>query len=151
MSMLPYLREILTEQDWPFQEHPELPIVRVEIEGENGDWEAYVELRDEAQQFLVYSVYSVDITPDLRASLAELLHRINCGLVIGCFELDYEDDAVRLRTSADMTVTPPSRALAERLVVGNTLIMDLHLPSIEAVASGDMSVNEAMAAKEALD
>ncbi len=146
MSILPPLRELLTEHGWPFQEHPDLPVVRVEIEALSSAWELYVELREDAEQLLVYAVYSVDLTPEREASLAELLHRINCDLVIGCFELDYEDSSVRMRMSADMAVTPPSRLLLERLVIGNTVMMELHLGSINGVASGEMSVREALAA-----
>jgi len=151
VSSLPFLREVLTEQEWAFVEHPELPVVRVEVESTSGAWELYVELREEAQQLLAYSVYSVELTPKRRHALAELLHRINCDLVIGCFELDYEGSAVRMRTSADMAVTRPSRALLERLVVGNTLMMELHLGSINAVASGTMSATEAIIAAASLD
>ncbi len=150
MSVLPPLRELLTEHGWSFQEHPDLPVVRVEIESQGGAWELYVESREEAEQLLVYAVYSVDLTPAREAALAELLHRINGDLVVGCFELDYEEGAVRMRMSADMAVTPPSRLLVERLVIGNTVMMELHLGSIEAVAAGEMSVAEALAAASTL-
>ncbi len=151
MSSLIFLREVLSEQEWAFEEHPKLPVVRVEIETASGSWELYVEFREEAQQLLTYSVYCLELTPERRVSLAEMLHRINCDLVIGCFELDYEADAVRMRMSADMATTAPSRALLERLVIGNTLMMELHLASINAVATGAMSASEAMAAAASLD
>jgi len=146
MSTLTHLRDVLTDQGWPFEEHPDLPVVRVEIEAERGTWELYVELREEAEQILVYAVYSVILPPERQAPLAELLHRINCDLVVGSFELDYDESAVRMRMSADMAVTPPSRLLLERLIIGNTVMMELYLGSIDAVSTGEMSVSEALAA-----
>jgi hypothetical protein len=80
--------------------------------------------------------------------MAEFLTRANCGLVVGNFELDFEDGAIRYKTSIDVEDTQLNAALIRHLVYVNVLTMDKYLPSLAALIYTDVSAAEAMAQVE---
>jgi hypothetical protein len=83
-----------------------------------------------------------------RQAVAELLTRLNFGLTIGNFELDFDDGEVRYRSSVDVEGTELTSELIKPLAAAAVLNMDYYLPGIRAVATGDATPLEAFAALE---
>lgn len=83
--------------------------------------------------------------------MAEFLTRANYGLMIGNFEMDFNDGEIRYKTSIDVEGDNLSSALLKQLVYANVMTMDQYLPGIIAVIDGNISPVDANAKIEALN
>jgi hypothetical protein len=86
-----------------------------------------------------------------RSPLAEFLTRANYGMILGNFELDFNDGEIRYKTLLDATDHLPSHAAIQHLIYTNLMIMDEYLPGIQAVLTDEVSPVEAIRAIEAAD
>jgi hypothetical protein len=131
--------EFFGQQEWNYEQVPDMPILRMGINGKNGKWVSYAQAREEMDQVVFYSVGPVNVAEDKRAAMAELLTRVNYGLVIGNFEMDFRDGEVRYKTSIDIEGDSLSTALMRNVVFLNLQMMDRCLPAIMSVAYGGLS------------
>lgn len=135
----------LEEDDWPFRQLEEEPVLALGFQGENGQWSCYAQAREEQAQLIFYSVTPVNAPEERRQALAELLTRVNYGLYIGNFELDLDDGEIRYKTSIDVEGDRLSPALVRQLAYANVFTMDHYLPGIMRVIYGGASPAEAIA------
>jgi len=133
------------EDDWHFDQLPGKPILRMGFQGENGSWTCYAQVREPQHQFVFYSVLDVNVPPNRRQAMAEFLTRANYGLVIGNFEMDFNDGEVRFKTSIDVEGDRLTSALIKQMVYINVLTMDRYLPGIMKVAFGNADPAQAIA------
>jgi hypothetical protein len=70
-------------------------------------------------------------------------------MIIGNFEMDFEDGEIRYKTSIDVEGDSLSSALIKRLVYANVMMMDAYLPGIMSVIYGDVSPEDAITQIEA--
>jgi hypothetical protein len=131
--------EFFQQDNWNFEQVADQPILKMGVSGKNGKWVAYAQSREEQDQFVFYSVCQMNTPEERRRPVAELLTRINYGLVDGNFELDFRDGEVRYKTSIDVENDRLSTALVRNLVVLNLQMMDRCLPSIMAVMFGGVA------------
>ena len=68
--------------------------------------------------------------------MAEFITRVNYGMVLGNFEMDYDDGEIRFKTSIDLEGAMLTDDLVKPLVYANCLMMDKYLPGIMQVISG---------------
>ncbi len=105
----------------------------------------------------MYSICPLRIPVDRRSAMAEFLIRANYGLVIGNFEMDYDDGEVRYKTSLDVEEMEdlagpmdtaedagPTFVLLRHIVYANVAAMDRYLPGILAVLAGSQTPAEAV-------
>ncbi|MDF2627826.1 MAG: hypothetical protein K0R39_1657 [Symbiobacteriaceae bacterium] len=136
--------EMLRAEEWNYEQVQDQPILRIGINGKNGKWVSYAQAREEQDQFVFYSVLPVTAPAEKRAELAELLTRLNYGLVIGNWEMDYRDGEVRYKTSIDVEGDQLSQALAHNVVFLNLQMMDRSLKAILGVLYGILTVDVAV-------
>jgi hypothetical protein len=137
--------QFFTEDDWTFTKLQGQSVLQVVCQGENGRWNCYAQAREDQEQFVFYSIYP-DIAPeDKRLAMAEFFTRANYGLIIGNFEMDFEDGEIRYKTSIDVEGDLLTTDLIKQLVYANIMMMDHYLPGIQAVMDGTMSPVEAIA------
>ena len=74
-----------------------------------------------------------------RHKVAEFITRVNYGMVIGNFEMDYEDGEMRYKTSIDIEGTELAASMIRQLVYANLVITDRYLPGIMRVIYSDES------------
>ncbi|MUG97832.1 YbjN domain-containing protein [Scytonema sp. UIC 10036] len=129
--------------DWSFIQIEGQPVLQIVFQGENGKWTCYASTKIEQQQFIFYSLCSVNAPEDKRLAVAEFLTRANSGMVIGNFELDFANGEIRYKTSIDVQGDRLSFALIKRLVYANVTMMDRYLPGIMSVIYDDMSPEDA--------
>jgi hypothetical protein len=134
-----------TADDWPFVQLSGQPALQISFQGENGKWNCYARARDEQQQFVFYSICPVNAPEEKRISVAEFLTRANSGMMIGNFELDFNDGEISYKTSIDVEGDRLSTALIKRLVYANVMMMDEYLPGIFSVVYGNVSPADAIA------
>ena len=88
---------------------------------------------------MFYAICPVAAPEDGRLAMAEFLTRVNDGLVIGNFELDFGNGTIRYKTSIDVEGDRLSQALIKRVVYTNVMTMDQYLPDIMIVLEGRRS------------
>ena len=133
------------QDDWPFIQLEGRPILQTATQGENGQWTCFAQAREEQAQFVFYSVCPVNAPEVKRLAVAEFLTWANYGMIIGNFEMDFNDGEVRYKTSIDVEGDRLSPALVKQLAYANVLTMDRYLPGIMAVIYGDVPPAEAVA------
>jgi hypothetical protein len=134
--------------DWPFVELPGQPALQIPFQGENGRWNCYARTRSEQNQFVFYSICPVNAPENKRQAIAEFITRANSGMIVGNFELDFNDGEISYKTSIDVEGDRLSFALIQRVVYANVTMMDEYLPGILSVIYGNVSPEEAIAQVE---
>lgn len=141
------LQEILnffTEDDWKFTKLPGESVLQIPFQGENGRWNCYAQAREDNKQFVFYSLSPITAPEEKRLAIAEFISRANYGMMIGNFELDFNDGEIRYKTSIDISGDNLSFALIKNLVYTNVSMMDKYLPGIMSVIQGDASPEQAI-------
>ena len=136
-------------ENWQFQQVQEQQALRLAFQGENGKWDCYARARETQQQFVFYSICSIKVPKPKRRMLGEFIARANYGMIIGNFELNFDNGEIRYKTSIDVKGNLITSETFKQLVYTNLLTMDQYLPGITSVISGKMSPEEAIAQIEA--
>jgi hypothetical protein len=145
-QLLDKLTEFFHDEEWEYQVLDSRSILRLGFSGENGHWPCYAQAREPQQQLVLYSICPLRVPSPVRPTMAEFLTRANYGLVVGNFEMDYEDGEVRYKTSVDVEDCEVSTELLRHIVYANVTTLDRYLPGIIAVLAGSQSPAEAVAA-----
>ena len=143
-QILETVLKFFSDDEWPFSQLEERPILRTGFAGDNGEWTCYAQVQEEQERFIFYSVCPVKAPEAKRPAMAEFLTRVNYGLIIGNFEMDFSDGEIRSKTSADFEGDRASVAVIKNLVYANVLTMDLYLPGIMSVLYSDVSPAQAV-------
>ncbi len=146
--IMPRLYESLLEffraDNWPISEIPDANAIQAFFQGQNGQWMCFAQAREEQGQIVFYSLCPIKVPEQLRQSVSEFVTRVNYGLIIGNFELDFEDGEVRYKTSIDVEESELSATLIRPLIYPNVWTMDQYLPGLLAVIYGSASPVEAV-------
>ncbi|MFM7370071.1 MAG: YbjN domain-containing protein, partial [Sphaerospermopsis kisseleviana] len=135
--------------DWPFVQLSGQPALQISFQGKNGKWNCYARAREEQQQFVFYSICPINAPEEKRLAVAEFITRANSGMMIGNFELDFNDGEISYKTSIDVEGDRISTAFIKRLVYANVMMMDEYLPGIFCVIYGNVSPADAITQIEA--
>jgi len=147
-SLFEAIINFFTVDDWPFVQLPGQPALQIPFQGENGRWNCYARTRSEQNQFVFYSICPVNAPENKRQAIAEFITRANSGMMIGNFELDFNDGEISYKTSIDVEGDRLSFALIQRVVYANVTMMDEYLPGMMSVIYGNVSPEEAIAQVE---
>lgn len=132
------------EDDWVFNWIEGKPILSVPFTGKSARWMCYAQAREQQQQFVFYSVCPINAPSARRAEAVEFITRANYGMIIGNFELDYNDGEIRYKTSIDVENAALTSPLVKQLVYSNVAMMDRYLPGIMSVIYGGTDPAEAV-------
>jgi len=143
-SILETVIDFFTEDDWTFTKLQGQSTLQVACQGENGRWNCYAQAREAQEQFVFYSIYPEVASEDKRLAMAEFLTRANYGLIIGNFEMDFNDGEIRYKTSIDVEGDLLTSDLIKQLVYVNIMVIDQYIPGIQAVIEGRLSAAEAI-------
>jgi hypothetical protein len=114
------------------------------FQGENGQWHCLAKVREAEDQCVFYSLYPEAIPEDKRSILAEFLTRANYGMILGNFELDFDDGEIRYKTSIDVEGDRLTPTLVQNLVYTNVMTMDQYLPGILAILEQNLTAKDAL-------
>ena len=128
--------------DWPYIQLEDRPVLSMNFDGKNAKWTCFAQAREEQRQFIFYSVCPVNAPAEKRPALAEFITRANYGLIIGNFELDFEDGEIRYKTSLDAEDLALNATVFKNLVYANLSMMDQYLPGILSILSSEISPRE---------
>lgn len=93
--------------------------------------------------FLYYSLCPERAQAARRAAVMEYLTRVNANLLVGGFEMDWEMDEIRFRSSVDLQGQAMTDALMSGVVYPNHQAMIDYLPHLLAVVHGELEPDEA--------
>ncbi|MEI7555256.1 YbjN domain-containing protein [Candidatus Chlorohelix sp.] len=144
-SLFAIALEFFNSLDWNYEIAGGGTALSLSFEGENGEWQCYADIKDDEEQFVFYSVCPETTPHEQRSAMAEFLTRANYGIIIGNFEMDFEDGQVSYKTSIDVEGARLTVALVQRLVESNLDMMDLFLPGIRTINQGKMTPAEVLA------
>lgn len=144
MTVLEKLAKMLAQDGWPVEELDDPVALRTMFQGENGKWVCYAHTREDRDQLVFYSYCPVTVPSTNYLAVGEFLHRANFGLILGNFEMDFEQGEIRFRTSLDCEEVEYTDALIQPLVYANVMMMDVYLPGLMAVAFGSVSPQDAL-------
>ena len=142
------IEAFLSEDGWPFTKLEEQTIAKTSFQGKHGEFNCFVQAREEQEHMLMYAVLPVCAPTGRREDVAGFITRANYGMIIGNFELDYEDGEVRYKTSVDLEDVPDFKILLRNMIYANVLTMDKYLPGLMRVIYGGVSGPEGIAEVE---
>jgi len=117
--------------------------LRVFMQGQHAQWQAFLEWPETQHLFVCRSICPLYVPVQRRERVAEFLARVNYGLLVGNFELDFSDGEVQFRTSTLLHQGRIGREELKNLVTFNLSMLDDALPGLAAVSFGDKSPEEA--------
>lgn len=139
------MKQFFDTDDWNYEQVEDRPVLRMGFSGDDGQWMCFAQAREDHDQVLFYSVAQLRVPEERRAAVAEFITRANYGMIVGNFEMDYNDGEVRYKTSADVESlegSEPVTKLMKQLVYANVLTMDRYLKGLMAVAFGNVEATE---------
>lgn len=140
--------QFFKEEEWVFVEIEGKPALSLNYAGKSGTWSCFAKAEEDKEMLLFYSYCPMKVPENKRPLVGDYLTRANYGLLIGNFEMDYNDGEVRYKTSIDVEGDQLSKALVKRLVYDNLAVMDRYLPGVLSVIYGGASPTEAIAQAE---
>jgi hypothetical protein len=148
LPMLNVALEVLESRGVEWEETTDPEVIRAEVASEAGEWTLFVVCREEQRRCSIYSQAPWTTPETSRPAMSELLTRLNYGLALGNFEMDFADGEVRFKTSVDVSGSHLGLAMFEAILDANLAAMDAYLPALEAVRDGRMTPAEAAASIE---
>jgi hypothetical protein len=140
--------QFFKDEEWVFVEIEGKPALSLNYAGKSGTWSCFAKAEEEKEMMLFYSYCPVKVPENKRPLVGDFLTRANYGLLVGNFEMDYNDGEVRYKTSIDVEGDKLSVPLVKRLVYDNLAVMDRYLPGVLSVIYGGASPTEAIAQVE---
>jgi hypothetical protein len=132
--------KLFAKHGWLYKEIPAKDSAAINFQGENGAWLCLAQAREEASQFVFYSVCPIEVPMARRYPVVELVTMVNATVILGNFMMDFADGELKYKTMSCLEKgRAPSVELLERLVFGNLTVMDQFLPAIESVVGLDTS------------
>ena len=141
MSPKDAVKEFFDNEQWPWEAMTTTEeVLRSVYDGRNGSWMCYTQILSELDQILFYSVCPIAVPPVVVPSMMEFLNRVNTELAFGNFEIEFDSNTVRFRTSIDVKDVGLTPSLFRNVVFQNLAIMDSYLPRILGIVATRESV-----------
>lgn len=105
----------------------------------------FAQIDPEWQQFVFYVLIPIKVTEDLRLAIAEYLTRVNYGLRIGNFEMDYEDGELRYKSAVSFKNEQLTQNWIENAVLPAISTVDRYSPGFVKMIRSGKTAAEAFA------
>ena len=133
------LASFFSDDDWPAVYDYDAGHFAMRFQGTQAEWTCLAYPVEEDQQFVFYSIAPVRADEEHRAAVAEYLARANWGLVLGNFEMDFDEGSIRYKTSIDVEGAALTGELIRHVVYANIQAMDRYLPGLMLVLADGAS------------
>jgi hypothetical protein len=122
-SLNDVIEQFLEENEWGYERLDD-SLIRLAVQGEQGDWVTLVQTDEEDQRCIVYSVYPDLVPESRREAMAAILTQENYEIPVGNFEMDQTDGEVRFRTSIEVVQSQMTSEWFERMFMVNISLTD---------------------------
>ena len=116
--------------------------------GHAGKWVVAFTVKEPSRRLAIYSLYPQKVPVEQRANVAELMSRLNYQLLIGNFEMDFEDGELRYRTSLEAQSQELNQSRLRELMLANVKVMDYYWTGIQQVIAGDQTPQQVVTAHQ---
>jgi hypothetical protein len=99
--------------------------------------------------FMFYAIFGVSAADDVRDEVARFITRANYGLSVGCFEMDYDDGQLQVRSSVDFNGIDLSEKLMVNVIVPAMAAAEQYGDALMDVLAGRKDAVEAIEEAEA--
>lgn len=148
MNLIDIAQTCLDDMQLPATRVPNLPVINLPIDSENGKLNMFIHSHEETHRIFVYTRPQDLLVPIERiGALAEFLTRANYGLPLGNFEIDMNDGEMNFKNSLDISDGVLTTKMVQTLIVFSLECLNRYLPGIREVVGG----TEPKAAIEAID
>lgn len=147
-TLFEVVERFFEEDDWPCEKLPDIPVLRVRFKGKHAVWRCYARTDEDRDFVFFYSSLDTFVPEEKRLEVAEFITRANYGLIIGNFELDFDDGELRYKTSLDMEGGTLTLGMVRQIVYANVQTMDRYYPGLMKLLFGDVGPKAALAVVE---
>jgi hypothetical protein len=131
------LCEHLTNQNVRFWSHSEDLSIFTDFRGEVGTYRIFARVDAVDSLFQVFGHSPIRIPAGARPAIAETVARINCGLKVGKFEMDFDEGDLRFQAAQILTDDDLDELTIQRLIGTTMSTLDMYLPAILSVIYGN--------------
>ena len=128
--MLELLKKYLDLKGWHYSKMKGKTVFLFGISGENGRFDCIIDLDEEQERMVFFSIFGVNTPEPKRQNMSELITRLNFLFIAGNLEMDYNDGEVRFKTSFFYETLKPTFESLDNIILRNIMTMDISLPSI---------------------
>ena len=148
MNLIDTVQTCLEHMQLPATRVPNLPVVNLPVEIENGKLNIFIHAHEDAARVFVYARPQDMLVPIERIpAVAEFLTRANYGLPLGNWEIDMNDGEMNFKNSVDVSGGELTEGMVKTLLVFAMECANRYLPGIRTVIDG----SAAKTALEAID
>ncbi len=122
---------------------------RIDFESEYGELSCLAQIEPEIELFRWYVFLPGTVAAEARLPVAEYLTRVNFGLPVGNFELDFEDGEVRFKVSMDIEGGELTPTQVNNTIATSLQTVDMYQQGLLAVAGGQLTPEQACLEAEA--
>jgi len=144
-SIYETMLKFFEEDNWRFSKLEGKEVLRMGYSGKNTSLLCFAEADEAEQQFLFYSFFEMPAPEEKRQEIAEFITRVNYGLKLGNFEMDFYDGEIRYKCSFTVGDGVLTTGMIKAQVDANVQTMDKYAPAIMAVLYGDVPPARAIA------
>ncbi|MFC1944176.1 YbjN domain-containing protein [Chloroflexota bacterium] len=150
-KLLETIKRFFQEDGWDYTESTMDTGLLLRFGSRNEQWNCYARVREQYGQLMFYSYAPVDIPEPKRLSIAEYITRVNFGLHIGDFEMNFSTGTVQFKTGIDVKGQEENLTftMIKHLVYTNVVTMDKFLPGLRMIISENMTPDQAITRIEA--
>ncbi len=124
------------EKKWRFTQLEAQTVLQMSVSAHGTQWNCFADVKESRRQFVFYSVHPFLVSVERKAQVAEFITRANYGLIVGNFEMDFDDGEIRFKSSIDVGYEDLTSQLVEKIVDANVQTMARYLSGISAVNEG---------------
>lgn len=132
-SIFAEIIDFFQSEAWSFIKGKDNSSLRLQYRGKNGQWKCIAVAKEKEREFIFYSLCPLTVSETQKLTVAELITRINYGLSVGNFDLDFATGTIRYKTSINVLGDYLSYEIIGNLVKGNVAMMDKYLPDFLAI------------------
>ncbi len=126
-------------------ETPDQTVFRFGIGLENGKVDCIVDVRIPDKCVLISTIFTVNIPENKRKHIAEFITRANHNLILGCFDLDFDDGELKYKCNFVYDDTfPQTEEVFIKNLFASFLMLDRYLPGIMSVVYANIEPKTAI-------
>lgn len=136
--------QFMTESELEYDKLDERDAIIATIQGENANYRVALDVHEDKDQLLVYTIGQSNVPEPKRTDVAIFLTRANYGIHIGNFEMDMGDGEVRYKVATDVEGGTLSPTMVGNSISYGIRTFDRYFPGLMAVAFADSSPEDAI-------
>ena len=136
--------QFLKDDDWKYDRLGDKDIFQAGVGAKNASYQLFYDVKEDAEQLILYTIVPQRVPEHCREMASEFLTRANYGIIIGNFEMDFDDGEVRYKTSVDVEGSVLTVGMVRQMTLYSISTTDRYFPGIMAFCYGGKTAHEAV-------